>query len=180
MAIRAFMDTDAGGQVGGMSASEGTRRELAGKSRGWVCGGCGGRSCEDILREQEVLCKEVGREGAEEENALVGKIGLVDPKKDGSAGGDATSGAVDDSTAVASTSPATLVNAAALPASQQLPTPDPTPTPTRTTPMPTSQTQARPPPAPQRLHTTATDAWIDKAIIGVVIALVLLVLRRMA
>ncbi|KAG8530295.1 uncharacterized protein KY384_004797 [Bacidia gigantensis] len=51
-ALRAFMEGDAKGQVGGMEMGESQRRELAGESRGWVCGGCGGRSNERILSEE--------------------------------------------------------------------------------------------------------------------------------
>lgn len=56
MAIRAFMEGDARGQVGGVDASAGVRERLAGESRGWRCGVCG-RSCAEILEERD---REVG------------------------------------------------------------------------------------------------------------------------
>ncbi|KAI5205068.1 UBC-like protein [Aureobasidium subglaciale] len=183
VAIRSFMDTDAGGQVGGMSAPDNVRKVLAEKSREYSCAGCG-RSGLAVLEEQEERCKELGIEQArEEENALVGKIGLIEPKKEGAA--EDTS----DTVAGASQPERVPVPVPSPPTAQEL---QPTP--------PTQQTQQLPPqsqPLPQvqaqapslvqlqqpLAHppaTTTTDAWIDKAIIGIVIALVLMILRRVA
>ena len=43
------MREEAGGQVGGLVMREGERGRLARESRGWRCGGCGGRTNEEIL-----------------------------------------------------------------------------------------------------------------------------------
>ena len=65
------MDSEAGGQVGGMSASEGVRVRLAGESRAWRCSsGCGGKSCEEIMREQEDLVRETMGEGEDGDDDL--------------------------------------------------------------------------------------------------------------
>ncbi|KAK4147130.1 ubiquitin-conjugating enzyme/RWD-like protein [Dichotomopilus funicola] len=52
VALRTFMETDVKGQLGGLEMGEAGRRRLAGESRGWRCGVCGGgRSNEEILGE---------------------------------------------------------------------------------------------------------------------------------
>ncbi|KAI5271438.1 UBC-like protein [Aureobasidium subglaciale] len=180
VAIRSFMDTDAGGQVGGMSAPDNVRRGLAEKSRGYSCVGCG-RSGLAVLEEQEERCKELGIELAkEEENALVGKIGLIEPKKGNAAeeSSDAVAGASRPVEAVPASAPSP-------PTAQEL---QPTPTTHQAQPLPpqSQRAQTQPVPATQLQQplpqpaTTTTDAWIDKAIIGIVIALVLMILRRVA
>lgn len=179
------MDTDAGGQVGGMSAPDNVRKHLAEKSREYSCAGCGKGSLA-ILEEQEERYKELGIEATnEEENPLLGKIGLVEPKKEGSATESSAPASSLPQTghAVSSSSPSPPTVAAA----QEV-----KPTPTAQQPQPPQsqpshqtqahsaiQTQQRQPPV-QPPPTTTTDAWIDKAIIGIVIALVLMILRRIA
>ncbi|THX75963.1 UBC-like protein [Aureobasidium pullulans] len=184
VAIRSFMDTDAGGQVGGMSAPDNVRKQLAEKSREYSCAGCG-RSGVAILEEQEERCKELGeRETKEDENALVGKIGLIEPTKEGASA---------ETSASASEAPQTVDPEPSAPSPPAVAAAEdirPTPTtqqapPSQTQPQP--QVQAQPPPQLQQQQqppappaTTTTDAWIDKAIIGIVIALVLMILRRVA
>ncbi|KAG9698744.1 UBC-like protein, partial [Aureobasidium melanogenum] len=182
VAIRSFMDTDAGGQVGGMSAPDNVRKQLAEKSREYSCAGCG-KGALAILEEQEERCKELGIEATnEEENPLLGKIGLIEPQKEGSTteASAATSTTPQKGEAVPSSPPA-------IAAAQEI---KPTPTTQQSQPpqnQPSHQTQThsaiqtqqRQPPV-QPPATTTTDAWIDKAIIGIVIALVLMILRRIA
>lgn len=186
VAIRSFMDTDAGGQVGGMSAPDNVRKQLAEKSREYSCAGCG-RSGVAILEEQEEICKELGeRETKEDENALVGKIGLIEPKKEGaSAETSASAPEAPQTVDPEPSAPSPPAVAAAedirpTPTTQQAPPPQTQPQPqVQAQPPPQlQQQQQQPPPAPPA--TTATDAWIDKAIIGIVIALVLMILRRVA
>lgn len=185
------MDTDAGGQVGGMNAAEGVRKDLAVKSRAWTCPACA-KTGLAILEEQEERCKELGgKDVREDENALVGKIGLVAKK------GDTDASATDSdvaSSAPEQTPPASVSPGDTVSQIQQRPQPTPTtPLPPQTQPLPptSNHAQLNPPPptqaqprAPlqQQNHpiTTTTDAWIDKAIIGIVIALVLMILRRVA
>ncbi|KAL7276367.1 hypothetical protein RUND412_000634 [Rhizina undulata] len=52
VALRGFMETEAGGQVGGVECSEQARGELAKLSPCWKCKDCG-KSNEDILKEEE-------------------------------------------------------------------------------------------------------------------------------
>ncbi|KAH0369469.1 UBC-like protein, partial [Aureobasidium melanogenum] len=185
VAIRSFMDTDAGGQVGGMSAPDNVRKQLAEKSREYSCAGCG-KGALAILEEQEERCKELGIEATnEEENPLLGKIGLIEPKKEGSTTEpSAPAPAIQQNgETVSSSSPSPPAVAAAqevkpTPTTQQS-QPPPTQPSFQTQPHSTAQTQQRQPPV-QPPATTTTDAWIDKAIIGIVIALVLMILRRIA
>lgn len=188
MAIRAFMDSEAGGQLGGMSAAEGVRRKLAGESRGWVCGGCG-KSNEEILKEQAELCEkgeEEDRERREREEMLAKEIGFAAKEEKAGDGSAAAAGA--DAAAAASSSSAsasTIVGKSATvppPSSQgsdakqqnqQQHASTPTPTPTRTVPSPAPQLQQRPPP-----QQVSHDVWLDRAIIGIAIALVAMVLRQ--
>ena len=62
-ALRAFMEGGAKGQVGGMEMSEAERVRLARESKRWRCQGCGGRSNEEILKEEGGRCK--GKEEVE-------------------------------------------------------------------------------------------------------------------
>ncbi|KAK8066747.1 hypothetical protein PG997_013494 [Apiospora hydei] len=52
VALRAFMETDAQGQIGGLNSAENVRRRLASESRGWTCAACG-KSNENIIKEGE-------------------------------------------------------------------------------------------------------------------------------
>jgi ubiquitin-conjugating enzyme E2 J1 len=186
------MDTDAGGQVGGMSAPDNVRKALAEKSRGYSCAGCG-KAALAILEEQEQRCKELGVEATdEEENPLVGKIGLIEPKKDGNAAqASATPTESSQSEDVVAGSEPELPTVAADREVQPAHTPQQPQPQSQTPAVPraqtqTPQTQTQPPaqfqqpPLQPVVATTTTDAWIDKAIIGIVIALVLMILRRAA
>ncbi|KAL8786192.1 MAG: hypothetical protein Q9195_008311 [Heterodermia aff. obscurata] len=52
-ALRAFMEGGAKGQVGGMEMGEAERRRLAQESNAWKCVGCGGRTNNEILKSQQ-------------------------------------------------------------------------------------------------------------------------------
>ncbi|CAD0087263.1 unnamed protein product [Aureobasidium mustum] len=187
VAIRSFMDTDAGGQVGGMSSPDNVRKQLAEKSREYSCAGCG-KGALAVLEEQEERCKELGIEAtAEEENPLVGKIGLVEPKKEGTTTKPSTPAPALPQTGetVPSSSPSPPIVAAAqevkpTPTTQQSQPPQRQPSPQTQAQQPSSAQTQQPQLPPQPPATTTTDAWIDKAIIGIVIALVLMILRRVA
>ena len=56
------MEEGGAGQVGGLESSESVRKSMAAESRGWKCSGCGGRSNEEILREQEELTRKMEEE----------------------------------------------------------------------------------------------------------------------
>ncbi|KAF3908618.1 hypothetical protein AA313_de0201538 [Arthrobotrys entomopaga] len=53
IALRAFMDTDPEGQVGGLECREDTRRELAVKSQSFKCSECGGGGEEESMKVEE-------------------------------------------------------------------------------------------------------------------------------
>ena len=52
-AIRAFMASDAKGQIGGIDMNDESRRSLAKQSRSWKCMGCGARTNGEIMTECE-------------------------------------------------------------------------------------------------------------------------------
>ncbi|KAI9827358.1 MAG: hypothetical protein M1819_007001 [Sarea resinae] len=61
VALRAFMGEESKGMVGGMEAAEGVRKRLASEARAWRCGGCGGRSNEEVMKEVADRLEEEGR-----------------------------------------------------------------------------------------------------------------------
>lgn len=63
VALRAFMDTDAKGQLGGLDTDDATRRRLARDSNAWRCPtGCSGTATNaDILRQREEEAEAAGR-----------------------------------------------------------------------------------------------------------------------
>ncbi|KAG8158875.1 hypothetical protein KVR01_011318 [Diaporthe batatas] len=68
VALRSFMETDAKGQLGGLDTTDAVRARLAGESRGWRCGACGGRTNEEIIRE----CEDAARAAEAEAGASGG------------------------------------------------------------------------------------------------------------
>lgn len=185
------MDSDAGGQVGGMNASAEVRRRFADQSGAWRCAGCGGRSCEEILREREREVEEMGK-GAEEvledvvpEELRLGykdELGKEAASADG-AGGSGNEGRVGD---VGQDGPVDIpvrthapTVAAAAQAEDAMPRPEVLPRTTATqtqaqTPTPTIQMQQAQLAQGQAME---SPAWIDKAIIGVGAALAYMVFR---
>jgi ubiquitin-conjugating enzyme E2 J1 len=65
VALRAFMETDAKGQLGGLECSIKERERMAVMSAGWRCGVCG-KSNEEIMKECEEAAKAKGGEGKAE------------------------------------------------------------------------------------------------------------------
>lgn len=61
------MEGGAKGQVGGMEMGEGERGRLAGESKGWRCLGCGAGTNEEILQEEEKRLQEKKEEEQSEE-----------------------------------------------------------------------------------------------------------------
>jgi ubiquitin-conjugating enzyme E2 J1 len=165
------------------------RKALAEKSRGYSCAGCG-KGALAILEEQEQRCKELGVEATdEEENPLVGKIGLIEPKKDANtAEASASPPASSVSEDVVAGSEPELPTVATDQEVQPVHTPQQPQSHPQTPAVPQVQAQTQPQSPTQTqqsplqpiVATTTTDAWIDKAIIGIVIALVLMILRRAA
>lgn len=174
VAIRSFMDTSAGGQLGGMEASEEVRRRLAGQSRAHTCQACGKRN-EVIMQEQDEAVREAGGEGGAdkkeetvpEELRLAYRENLGEKK----AGAESSSGAGDKSTADTAAS-APLPAVSAPPSNAAITTTAPvTSAPVQT------QVQAQTPAAVRRPD-AEVPAWIDKAIYGVIGAIIFLIFKK--
>ncbi|KAF8445314.1 ubiquitin-conjugating enzyme/RWD-like protein, partial [Terfezia claveryi] len=81
VAIRAFMDSEVGGQVGGLECSVEGRRDLAGWSREWKCRECeGGLTNEEVLERERRRWEEMGGDGKKGER-LGGREGNNIPKE---------------------------------------------------------------------------------------------------
>lgn len=179
-ALRAFMEGDAKGQVGGMEMSEGERRRLANESRGWRCQGCGGRTNENILKEE-------GREAGEgnEIQAVVPeelKFGFKDEM-----GKDGESGKGREDVMEEASNASTRHESASAPAVRE--SQPEAPITTTTTPVSGSrgnpavqlpQVQPLPPTPVTPSPSTGSPAWLDKAITGVAAALAVMVIKKVA
>ncbi|KAF8474062.1 ubiquitin-conjugating enzyme/RWD-like protein [Kalaharituber pfeilii] len=88
VAIRAFMDAPVEGAVGGLECSDEGRRELAGRSRAWVCRDCatargeGQRTNEEVLEAEKKRWIEMGGDkkgegGSEEEEKVPEELRLA-------------------------------------------------------------------------------------------------------
>ncbi|KAJ5811561.1 hypothetical protein N7474_007862 [Penicillium riverlandense] len=181
LAIRSeIFSSEAKGQVGGMEGNEALRRDYARLSRGWCCRECGGDNL-GRMREWWAVCREKGVEveGLDdglEESGKLDKTGDGGEKKQ-----------QEESTQTLETTPETRQI-------QQPQPPQPLPprssslvAPVSSSPAPVSAAPAQHSPAPRpqaqaRAQATSTAAndgvWLDRAIIGVVVALVILILRR--
>lgn len=196
------MEGEAAGQVGGMECSKEVREKIAGESAAWKCEGCGGQSCEDILKESAARAKELEDAGqvAREEVLPEGlKLGYKDEMKKG--GGEA--GSSETPTPTPTTSPPSTIPAAPIPPSNPAPQlqhqhqhqhpPSPAPPPLY---QPYGQRQ--PPnlggaylpgdipayrhplyaPVPVLIPQRIETPWLDKCIWALVVALAALVARR--
>ncbi|KAJ2903961.1 UBC-like protein [Zalerion maritima] len=67
VALRSFMETNAEGQLGGLTTTEDRKKDLALQSRSFVCAACsGGKTNGEIMAECEKLAREAAeREGSE-------------------------------------------------------------------------------------------------------------------
>ena len=206
MAIRAFMAGDARGQVGGLDMHPEAREKLARLSRSWKCASCG-QSNEEIMRETEKEWREnhggeESKEEVPEELRLAFREDLGKGEKDGETQApEATSEAETLRPSAAGATPLSPLPMS--PRSLAPPTPR---TPGASIPLPPRSPLNHQPPTPMmpgsprnhlppsatasalqgesRVATSASVApppdWIDKAIVGVVLALVLMVLKRLA
>ncbi|GLA95103.1 hypothetical protein AtubIFM61612_009558 [Aspergillus tubingensis] len=187
IALRSFMDGDAKGQVGGLDVADEVRRRYARESRTWRCDGCEGskgRGNEVVMREWWGVCRErgVGVEGedfggVESEGKERREEGMEEGKKDGDVDVDVDETAPAGADAGVDTSqiPQAEVQAQAQaqqPQQQQL---QHTPPATR----PAPPVPAAPAAAAAAAATSQDTPWLDRAIIGVIIALVAMILRRL-
>lgn len=196
LALRSFMDADAKGQVGGLDVDVAVRRRYVVESRGWVCEVCeGGRSNEEVLRAWREVCRAKGVEVEEDEvqGAGAGAGGTAErtpsgeaeptPERDPEDTTDANANAnaeTETGTESSQKESEPRPSKHATPQQQvQVPVPSvpsapaPTPAPTHTTPVPTTTATTSQP--------TTTDApWLDRAILGVLVALAFMIVRRLA
>ena len=161
------MEGDAKGQVGGLDMSAGQRERLARESRGWRCGGCGGRN-EDVLAREGDRAREIG-EGVKVEVPEELRLGFKDQmgeakeakgkgkesegegveRKEGELKREPVEKKEVAQTVVAPAGPAIALHAP-----------------------PTAGL------ASQRVSTDGVPAWVDKAITGVAAALALLIIKK--
>ena len=169
------MEGDAKGQVGGMEMPEQERRRLAGESKAWKCQGCGGRSNEDILKEEG---GEAG-EGKRNEHVVPEelKFGFRDQMA-AAEGGDVVKDRGMQDVATPAPDPLHASAPAALPPPPTLSPPEAI-HPTRTVPV-ASASRAPPPlpPATQQIQSEGVPAWVDKAITGLVAALAVMIIKK--
>ncbi|KAL9619371.1 MAG: hypothetical protein Q9204_008305 [Flavoplaca sp. TL-2023a] len=189
-ALRAFMEGGAQGQVGGMEMGESERKRLAGESRGWKCDQCGGTN-EEILREEGKRCEELEqKEGSIKAAAKeqipdelrfgfkdeMGKAESLDKgkgKEQPSANGGSDDNVADQKGSSESSDRGLIDTGRALEPLSPPPAPTIAPAqplrhqmPTRTTPVPPSTPENGVPP------------WVDKAIVGVIAGLLLMLVKK--
>lgn len=179
-ALRAFMEGGAKGQVGGMEMGEGERRRLAEESKGWKCNGCGGRNNEEILAAQE----EDGGDHPRISKAEVPedlRFGFKDEiPKETHVEPSQTIGPAKHAERTTSTSlmsqrnPPSQINGPARTGTQVPPSP---PTDARPT---TLQGHVNTPTLTRSLPQEAVPAWIDKAIMGLIGALLIMIIKKFA
>ena len=186
------MDGDAKGQVGGLDVSEEVRRDYARRSGDWCCEVCG-KSNEAILGEWRDYCKENGVE--------VGDMGderVVSPaaKEEGEKGDadvpqqkEQSEKIAQDEPVAVSQEPVQQPSAPEEGVQAVFTPPRPSTSMSTSAPAPDVQTHLaaaapRQPVAPYPAQAVASqqseDPWLDRAIIGVLVALVFMILRRMA
>lgn len=192
------MEGGAKGQVGGMEMGEGERRRLAAESRSWACQGCGGSTNEEILKAEEERCKDVeGRQGSAKGGAkeqvpdelrfgFRDEMGKDDPSGKGKEKEPLAQNQVGDKnqSAGAPEDRRENVHFAGPEALRSLPSPIPTSPPPAPTiapaqplrqPLPTRTTSV--PSAPPN---NGVPSWIDKAIVGVVAGLLVMMVKKIA
>ncbi|OJZ85641.1 hypothetical protein ASPFODRAFT_207508 [Aspergillus luchuensis CBS 106.47] len=173
IALRSFMDGDAKGQVGGLDVADEVRRRYARESKAWRCDGCEGskgRGNEVVMREWWGVCRERGVVVEGEED--------FEGEEDKSEGKDVDEAAVADAGISAGVDTSQIPQAEVQPQQpqqqQQLQQQHTPPAATRPPPpVPAA------PAAPAAAATSQDTPWLDRAIIGVIIALVAMILRRL-
>ncbi|GLA41405.1 ubiquitin-conjugating enzyme E2 J1 [Aspergillus niger] len=186
IALRSFMDGDAKGQVGGLDVGEEVRRAYARSSRGWRCEGCEGsrgRENEEVMREWWGVCREAGVRVEGED--FGGEFGVDEEEEKGDEKKkeeEEEGEGVDE--AAAAGADAAVTAATDTPRVQQEPPSQPQPQPQQqlqqhTPPATRPSVPAAPASASAPATTSQDTPWLDRAIVGVVIALVAMILRRL-
>jgi len=171
------METDAKGQLGGLDTSAKERERVAGESVGWKCGMCG-RSNGDILQESADAAKEGEVEEVEvpKELTLATKEDL-EKKKDGGQQAEEDKEEAELAEGFVQTAPMVREEYPAARPAQSVPLP------TGVRQRTEGQQQNGTPQASMRTrqqHQISHDGvpiWIDRAIAGLVICIVVMVLK---
>jgi len=180
------MEGGAKGQLGGMEMGEAERKRLAEESRKWRCTACGGQSNEEILNAQG----EDGGDGTTNSKAEVPeelRFGFKDElqkheKDDTARTPSPIKGNADPSPAKLAQLPATSGEPSSSTAVPQISSPLPETQHTSTStpgvlPLPQQRlTQAQP--AAQASPQEAVPGWIDKAIVGLVGTLLVMIIKK--
>ncbi|KAI9658549.1 MAG: hypothetical protein M1829_006775 [Trizodia sp. TS-e1964] len=152
VALRTFMESRAKGQVGGLEAGEDVRRRLAGESRAWRCGTCGVRNDEVGLGEGEEGGVEVPRDLMLGYRDQLGKEkSLVEVPETQALPPETRAPAATAARAVAASGEPSSVSGG-------------------------QAVQLRP---PLPLGVEAVPRWVDTAIVGVLVSLFFLVMRKL-
>lgn len=186
-ALRVFMEGGAKGQVGGMEMGEEGRRKLAGESRQWRCEGCGRRSNEEILQEEERRCKGKGKEGEEErtpvpEGLTLGYRDDMDAEKDTAPPAETTfqqsTPSMISQQENSSTGKTPASNISTSSRTPSAPSRAPIPNPSFPTSSSSSALRSQPLTQQQR-PSDPVPAWIDKAIAGLIAGLAFMVIHKL-
>jgi len=183
------METDAKGQLGGLDTSEAERKRCAEGSGAWKCASCG-RSNVEILRECEEAAKLIeGGSRVEEavpEGLVIGsKEDLERERKKDEKGDNEGETEAELAEGFVQTAP-----------QPQVETPYPPARPAQTVPQPTGSSYSQAGQAAlanqrpldeatrrtqlqQRVSTEGVPIWIDRAIVGIVICLVVMILKML-
>lgn len=175
VAIRSFMDTDAKGQLGGMDSSAEVRKRMAGQSPAWKCSTCG-QTNEALMQEQEAAVKSNGGEGQKEEVPEELRLAYREDlaKDSNKPEGAETSSEMNSSSPAVETKQIDSAQSNEKTTSTSSTTIQPNPPP------PTSQAAAAQQQQARANQNDAVPAWIDKAIYCVIIALMILLCRKLA
>ena len=170
------MDTEAGGQLGGLDAGVEVRKRLAERSRGWGCGVCGGgKVMEVVMREREEEVREMGEVGRREEVVVPEELRLAFREDLGKAGGSGGGGEVVDEVSGGRTNGLATEPVTTGDDGETLPARTSSVQPQQDT-QPVQAVQT-PPLAPRR--NDQVPAWIDKAIYSVIAALIFMLFRKL-
>ncbi|CRG83651.1 hypothetical protein PISL3812_01006 [Talaromyces islandicus] len=184
-AIRSFMDGDAKGQLGGLDATDEVRKMWAERSRSWTCDCMEGKTNEQLLSEWRDAClekgvsvDEEGRETVPEELKMSYKKQSEEETKEPVAS-EPTPEQQAPEPPVPQDTPALAVQPERTEPAQSI-TPQPAPTTTTTTITATTSTNATTTIQTRANPSHQDNPWLDRAIVGVVIALIFMIMRRMA
>jgi ubiquitin-conjugating enzyme E2 J1 len=185
------METDPKGQLGGLECSDSVRRTIASQSRSWKCAACSKTNLE-ILTECEKEASKLAPESKKPDEAVPKelKMGWRDEMSGNNAGPSTADGRDEESDELAEgfvqTAPVAGEVLATPVAQHQSQAAYPAARPAQSVPQPTATIPL--PPAPQaqvavqlqRLRSNdGVPEWVDKAIIGVVACLVVMILKML-